>query len=71
MCEILKVYLYQDMHTDYLVITEDLDVLNINTIDEICEIPLMHKDMNGVIYNLTPEVLYVPYDAQYIYKIFS
>jgi hypothetical protein len=44
------------MFTDYLVISEDLDVLKINEIDEICEIPLAYKDVNGVIYSLTPEV---------------
>ncbi|CAB4028647.1 Hypothetical predicted protein, partial [Paramuricea clavata] len=41
---------------DYLVILEDLDVLKINEIDEICEISLAYKDVNGVIYSLTPEV---------------
>ena len=56
MCEILKVYVHCHMFTDYLVILEDLDVLKINEIDEICEIPLAYKDINGVIYSLTPEV---------------
>ena len=44
------------MFTDYLVISENLDLLKINEIDEICEIPLAYKDINGVIYSLTPEV---------------
>jgi hypothetical protein len=56
MCEILKVYVHRHMFTDYLVILEDLDVLKINEIDEICEIPVAYKDVNGVIYSLTPEV---------------
>jgi hypothetical protein len=47
------------MFTDYLVISEDLDVLEINEIGEICETPLAYKDVNGVIYSLTPEVQYV------------
>ncbi|CAB3984659.1 Hypothetical predicted protein [Paramuricea clavata] len=55
MCEILKVYVHRHMVTDYLVISEDLDVLKINEIDEICETPLAYKDVNGVIYSLTPE----------------
>ena len=56
MCEILHVYVHHYMHTDYFVITDDLDVLDTSEIGEICEIPIAYKNINGVIYNLTPEV---------------
>lgn len=56
MCDILHVYVHRHVYTDYFVITEDLDVLNISEIGEICEIPIAYKDINGVTYNLTPEV---------------
>ncbi|CAB3986161.1 Hypothetical predicted protein [Paramuricea clavata] len=55
MCEILKVYVHHHMVTDYLVISEDLDVLKINEIDEICETPLAYKDVNGVRSTATSE----------------
>ena len=50
MCEILHVHVHRHMYT------EDLDVLNTSEIGEICEIPIAYKDINGVIYNLTPVV---------------
>ena len=55
MCEIVKIHIHP-VHHNRLVITEQLEDLDINLITGISTAPLTFKEIDGVIYNLTPEV---------------
>ena len=55
MCEVLKVNVHP-VHSDYLVITDEIEVLDIDGINGITKAPLSFKKIDGQIYHLTPEV---------------
>ncbi len=55
MCEILQIYVHP-VDCNCLVITELVEDLDINHITGINTAPLMYKEIDGVIYDLTPEV---------------
>lgn len=58
MCEVLKVNVHPG-HPDHLVITDEIEDLDINDINGITTAPLSFKEIDGQIYHLTPEVIYL------------
>ncbi|CAB4016525.1 Hypothetical predicted protein [Paramuricea clavata] len=54
MCEVLKVNVHP-VHPDHLVITDEIEDLDINDINGITTAPLSFKEIDGQIYHLTPE----------------
>lgn len=67
MCKVLKVKIHP-IHSDCLVITEDMEDLDINDISEISTAPLTFKEINGEIYELTPEVFLNKHNITLLYQ---
>ena len=57
MCKILKIHVHP-VHCNCLVMTEQVEELCMNHITGISTAPVMYKEMDGVIYDLTLEVDY-------------
>ena len=55
MCEVLKIYVHP-VHSNYFVITEETEDLDIDDINGVTTVPMLFKETNGQIYHLTPEV---------------
>ena len=60
MCEIVKIHI-NPIHHNHLVMTEQVEDLDINHITGVSTAPLMYKEIDGVIYSLTPEVIVCSY----------
>lgn len=56
MCEIVKIHIHP-IHHNRLVMKEQVEDLDINHSTGVSTAPLMYKEIDGVIYSLTPEVI--------------
>ena len=64
MCEIVKIHIHP-IHHNHLVMTEQVEDLDINHITGVSTAPLMYKEIDGVIYSLTPEAIQQCIKARY------